>query len=137
MSVVYKSKVDMWLVCLVIALAVISILPVLLFAFSWTAVFIALGLFAFIIYCFLSTKYIITNDVLIIKCGFLINEKIDIANIVKILPIKSISAAPTASLDRIGLYITRQHTPIIVSPKNKAQFIEHLKSVNPRIIGSA
>lgn len=133
MSVVYKSKVNIWMVCLVIVIAIVSLVPVILFAFSWTAVLISFGLFAFIIYCFCSTKYIITNNILNIKCGFLINEKINIANIVKILPIKSISAAPAASLDRIGIYLNRQHTPIIISPKNKAQFIDSLKSINPNI----
>lgn len=134
MSEIYKSKVDIWLICLVIVLAAISILPVILFAFSWTAVIISLGLFAFIIYCFSSTKYIILDNILNIKCGFIINEKINIMNIAKIGPVKSISAAPTASLDRIGIYLKNQHTPIIISPKNKRDFIENLKSINPNII---
>lgn len=134
MDSVYKSKVDIWLVCLILAVAIISILPVLLFAFSWIAVFVSLGLFIFILYCFFSTKYIITNNILNIKCGFFINEKINIANIVKIAPIKSIIASPAASLDRIGIYLTKQHTPIIISPKNKRKFIDNLKSINPNIV---
>ncbi len=134
MNGVYKSKVDIWLVCLIMVVAIISILPVLLFAFSWIAVFVSLGLFVFIIYCFLSTKYIIINNILNIKCGFFINEKINIANIVKIVPVKSIIASPAASLDRIGIYLTKQHTPVIISPKNKREFIDNLKSINPNIV---
>lgn len=136
MNVVYKSKIDVWLVCLVIILSVISVLPVILFAFSWIAVFLAVVLFAFVTYVFLSTKYVITDDILNIKCGFLINEKVRIMDIVKIVPDKSILSAPAASLDRIGIYVVKQRTPIVISPKNKKQFIEDLKSINPNIIST-
>lgn len=136
MNVVYKSKIDVWLVCLVIILSVISVLPVILFAFSWIAVFLAVVLFAFVTYVFLSTKYVITDDILNIKCGFLINEKVRIMDIVKIVPDKSILSAPAASLDRIGIYVTKQRTPIVISPKDKKQFIEDLKSINPNIIST-
>lgn len=134
MDAIYKSKVDIWLICLVMAVAIISVLPVILFAFSWIAVIISLGLFVFIAYCLFSTKYIIHNDILNIKCGFFINEKVNIMNIAKVLPVKSIIAAPAASLDRIGIYLSRQNTPVIISPKNKKDFVDNLRSINPNII---
>ena len=134
MKKIYKSKVDIWLIFLIIGIFIISILPVLLFAFSWIAISITLGLYVFILYCFCSIEYIITDDILNIKCGFLINEKIKISNIVKIVPDKSILSAPAASLDRIGIYINNQKTPIIISPKNKTDFIYNLRILNPNII---
>ena len=134
MKKIYKSKVDIWLIFLIIGISFISILPVLLFAFSWIAISITLGLYVFILYCFCSIEYIITDDILNIKCGFLINEKIKISNIVKIVPDKSILSAPAASLDRIGIYINNQKTPIIISPKNKTDFIYNLRILNPNII---
>lgn len=134
MKKIYKSKVDIWLIFLIIGISIISILPVLLFAFSWIAISITLGLYVFILYCFCSIEYIITDDILNIKCGFLINEKIKISNIVKIVPDKSILSAPAASLDRIGIYINNQKTPIIISPKNKTDFIYNLRILNPNII---
>lgn len=134
MKKIYKSKVDIWLIFLIIGISIISILPVLLFAFSWIAISITLGLYVFILYCFYSIEYIITDDILNIKCGFLIDEKIKISNIVKIVPDKSILSAPAASLDRIGIYINNQKTPIIISPKNKTDFIYNLRILNPNII---
>ena len=134
MKKIYKSKVDIWLIFLIIGISIISILPVLLFAFSWIAISITLGLYVFILYCFCSIEYIITDDTLNIKCGFLIDEKIKISNIVKIVPDKSILSAPAASLDRIGIYINNQKTPIIISPKNKTDFIYNLRILNPNII---
>lgn len=134
MKKIYKSKVDIWLIFLIIGISFISILPVLLFAFSWIAISITLGLYVFILYCFCSIEYIITDDILNIKCGFLIDEKIKISNIVKIVPDKSILSAPAASLDRIGIYINNQKTPIIISPKNKTDFIYNLRILNPNII---
>ncbi len=119
---------------LIIGISIISILPVLLFAFSWIAISITLGLYVFILYCFCSIEYIITDDILNIKCGFLIDEKIKISNIVKIVPDKSILSAPAASLDRIGIYINNQKTPIIISPENKTDFIYNLRILNPNII---
>lgn len=133
MKKIYKSKVDIWLIFLIIGISIISILPVLLFAFSWIAISITLGLYVFILYCFCSIEYIITDDILNIKCGFLINEKIKISNIVKIVPDKSILSAPAASLDRIAIYIKSQKTPIIISPKNKKIFINNLKTINSNI----
>lgn len=125
---------DVWLICLVMTLVIISILPVILFAFSWIAVFMLLGLLGIVIYCFLSTKYIISNDVLIIKCGGFTSEKINIMDIVKILPIKSILSAPATSFDRIGIYLNKQYTPIIISPRNKKEFVEIMQFINPQII---
>ena len=56
-------------------------------------------------------------------------------DIVKIVPDKSILSAPAASLDRIGIY-AKQHTPIVISPKDKKKFIDDLKSINPNIIST-
>lgn len=133
MKEVYKSKVDLWLICFIMAVVIIPLLPVLLFAFSWTAAIISLGLLAFIFYCLFSTQYIISDDILNIKCGFLINDKINIMDITKISPSKSIVSAPAASLDRIGIYLNKQRTPVIISPKHKSDFINKLKSINPNI----
>lgn len=57
-------------------------------------------------------------------------------DIVKIVPDKSILSAPAASLDRIGIYVTKQHIPIVISPKDKKKFIDDLKSINPNIIST-
>lgn len=110
-----------------------SIITSFIIRFSWTAAIISLGLLAFIFYCLFSTRYIITDNILNIKCGFLINDKIRIMDITKISPSKSIVSAPAASLDRIGIYLNKQRTPVIISPKHKSGFINKLKSINPNI----
>jgi hypothetical protein len=90
-------------------------------------------LILFFIYLYHSTEYIITNDkVLLIKCGFLINERIDVKTINKIKKTRTILAAPAFSFDRMqinfGLYQS-----VVISPKDKDNFLQQLLLINPEI----
>ena len=108
-------------------------MPVIYFAFSWVAILAIFFLFALIFYCMFSIRYIIEDTTLRIKCGFFLNEKVDIMKITKITETNSILSAPAASLDRIAIYLRRQYSPVIISPENKNEFIEELQSINPDI----
>ncbi len=134
MPKIYKSKVSWWIACLVCLIVLLSVLPVIYFAFSWVAVLVFFLLFTFIFYCMFSIRYVIEGNTLRIKCGFFLNEKIDIMKISKITDTDSILSAPAASLDRIAIYLRRQYSPVIISPKNKNEFIEELQSINPDIV---
>ena len=88
--------------------------------------------YTFIIYTFTSNKYTIKGNVLNVKSGFLINENIDISNIKKIKETNNLISSPAASIDRIELFYNKFDS-IIISPKNKADFISELKQINPEI----
>lgn len=87
------------------------------------------------VYCpvFFSTHYTINaNGILRVKCSWLINYEVTVANIRKIENTRTLLSAPALSLDRIEIFYNKFDT-IIVSPKHKADFITALKKINPAI----
>jgi len=80
----------------------------------------------------LGTKYIISEEKLIVKCSPFYNKKIAIAEITKIKKTNSPISSPAPSLDRIDIHYEKYNS-VVISPKNKTEFITHLKSINPSI----
>ena len=79
-----------------------------------------------------STKYIINNNVLIVKCSFLMNKVVPINSIKSIKEITDFISAPAASIDRL-LIKYNENEYIVISPKRKSAFIIALKEINPSI----
>lgn len=88
-----------------------------------------LGLFAVIS---LNTKYTISAKVLHIKCLPFYNNELLIAHIKKVEVSRNLISSPAPSLDRIEIYFD-SYDSIVISPKDKFQFMEDLKLVNPAI----
>lgn len=78
------------------------------------------------------TYYIIDGNILRIKSWFLVNIKIDINNIKKIAETNNPLSSPAGSLDRLGVYYNKSSL-ILISPKDKQGFIEHILQINPKI----
>lgn len=121
-------------------LAVISIInaPMLIDLFQneptnlgWELTFVVV-LTTFITYLFFFTSYTIVNDSLIIKSGFF-SEKIAISKIKEIQKTNYILSAPAPSFNRI-LVKYGKFDEVIISPKNKRQFVNDLLAVNSGII---
>lgn len=68
---IYKSKIDYWLVGTMYLITIIPTIPAIIYAFSWTLIFLVVILLAFASSLIFNTKYIIKNEILTIKCGFL------------------------------------------------------------------
>ena len=131
MKKIYKSKIGIELV--------IPILLIIIFSFQniinnpkISAIVVLIFVLAFILYLFVSIKYTISNQNLNIKGGFLVNENIDISKIKKIEKTFNILASPAASLDRIEIKYGDGNS-ILISPKNKTEFINDVKKINPNI----
>ncbi|MFS4483195.1 PH domain-containing protein [Hyunsoonleella sp. 2307UL5-6] len=91
----------------------------------------------FLVYMFVSIKYIIQNKVLKIKCSVFFDKTIAIDSITKIEKTNSLLSSPAASItDRIELSYNKFDT-IIISPKCKSDFIKNVLEVNPRILVDA
>ena len=126
----YKSKIGIGLVLIlviifgsvgyIIANTVYNLPPILV-----TSAF-------FVLYLFLSTYYTIENEILNVRSGFLINMKINVNSIYKIVKSNSIMSAPAASLDRLKITY-QQNQIVVISPKNKQDFVNELKSINTKI----
>lgn len=131
MKKVYKSKIGLEII--------IPILIILAFGFKniinepkVAPIILLILVLAFITYMLTSIKYTIENQNLNIKAGFLINQNINIMNIESIKKSKNILSSPAASLDRLEI-IEKNKNSILISPKNKIEFIEELKKINPQI----
>ena len=134
MEKVYKTKIAIWLICVIVGFTVVPIIPVLIYDFSWIGVtIIALILFVALFSIF-NTRYTIHNNILSVKCGMFSTDSYDINQIRKIKDTNSILAAPAASLDRIAIYFAQQRTPLVISPKDKIGFIRNLQAINPDIV---
>ncbi|QDW21055.1 PH domain-containing protein [Flavobacterium sp. KBS0721] len=127
----YKSKIGLELA---IPLAVI---------FGWmlyngahskkaSMVLIAIVAIAFIVHMFSTTGYTVDKDSLRIKCGFFIDKSIIISGIQKISETYNPLSSPAASLDR--LRITYRGGEILISPREKRDFINDLTRINPDIV---
>ena len=131
MKKIYKSKIGLEII--------IPILIILAFGFKniinepkVAPIILLILVLAFITYMLTSIKYTVENQNLNIKAGFLINQNINIMNIESIKKSKNILSSPAASLDRLEI-IENNKNSILISPKNKIEFIEELKKINPLI----
>lgn len=130
-SKTYYSKIDSWLIILFAAIFLVGMIIPLLEG-DWLGVCIVLPTAVFVIHLLTNTYYAINGSLLIVKSGFIINTTIEIANIRKIEETKSMISSPAASLDRLEIFYNK-YDSIIISPKNKAEFIAAILAVNNNI----
>lgn len=129
MKKVYHSKIGLELIIPIAIILIIGFKNIIKEPKLAAIIFLAI-LIVFMIYIFTSIKYTIENQNLNIKAGFLINEDINILSIQKISKSKNILSAPAASLDRLEIIYGNKNS-ILISPKNKAEFIDEIKKINP------
>ncbi|HMN33464.1 MAG: PH domain-containing protein [Chitinophagaceae bacterium] len=129
----FKSKLS-------IGLLFISFIPILslffLFAFEvhgWIGMIILLPGLIFLIDIFVNTHYLLTENVLIVRCGFFYKKAIDLGSIQKISKSNSIINAPALSFDRIEIKFNQNDT-LIISPQNKNDFIKKITQQNSNIL---
>lgn len=130
---IYKSKIDYWLVGTMYLMTLIPTIPALIYAFSWTLIFLVVILLVFASSLIFNTKYIIENETLSIKLGILPIEKYSIQQIQSIQNTNTIMATPAISLDRIEIRFTNRKA-VVISPLDKHRFIEYVCKVNPTIV---
>jgi hypothetical protein len=127
---IYKSKVDWWL-GLVLVYPIFSSVASIIEG-EWIGyIGIALCLL-FIVFISKSTRYIISENHLIVKCMFIVNDKIEISKIRKIEKTNSILSSPALSLDRISIKFNK-YDEVYISPKERQAFIDELLKINPEI----
>lgn len=129
---IYRSSISPAIVLFLIAVFVFSGKPIVQEGFSWSAIIFLLLPIAFVVYVFASIKYTIVDDHLEVSDGILIRTAIPIQNIKRIKKTRSLLSAPAASLDRIEITYN-DNDYIIISPKHRIQFLQHLTSINPNI----
>ena len=127
---IYKSKIDWWMSLVLVYPIFRSIVSII--EGEWIGYFGILMCFLFIFFISKSTRYIIEENQLIVKCMFIVNNKIDISKIKKIEKTNSILSSPALSLDRIAIKFNK-YDEVYISPKEKQSFVNDLLKINPEI----
>lgn len=135
-NVIFRSKVDAWLVAVIVGVLSLCIAPMLFAPFNLvtaSAVVFLVVILAFAIDMTFNISYVVDGEWLTINTGRLFRgTRVRIADIKSIQSTHTIISAPAASLDRLRICVGK-YDEIIVSPKRKQEFIEALCRINPNI----
>ncbi|HEX3385506.1 MAG TPA: PH domain-containing protein [Mucilaginibacter sp.] len=132
MEKVFRSKIDLEL-AVPIAVIIGGTFIWLLYMHAWAGILVVLAAGLFVLHLFATTYYTISGDSLRIKSGFLINTVVDIGSISKITATRNMLSSPALSLDRIEIFYNK-YDSVMISPNDKAGFIQQIKEINPRIV---
>ncbi|GAB3418085.1 PH domain-containing protein [Niabella aquatica] len=132
MMIVYKTKASL-IIKLLFAIALTVVLIIALIEKSLALFTVAIALSAVIIYIFNHTYYVIYENTLSIKSGFIFNESLKINSIKKVTrKRKNLLSGPGFSVNRLVIEYN-EHDCVIISPSLQKEFLDHLKRVNPDI----
>lgn len=128
---VFKSKVDIWMAIIFIFIPISMIYGVIT---EPSAVLLLVTVFIIVLLCilFFGTKYVIEKDELIVYGG-IYKKRIPIKQIRSLRPSKNPLSAPAMSIDRIEITFDPHIQVILVSPKEREQFVKKLLEINPSI----
>lgn len=126
----FKSKKDVWLSVLIWG---VIILMFFIMITEQNIVVYIVGILnnALLLWLWFGTSYRIDDEALIVRSGPF-KSTIDIKTIKKLKDTKTLLAGPALSLDRIEIQYKTYDT-VIVSPKDKIEFIETLLNKNNSI----
>lgn len=139
MVMVFKSKVDGWLIWLTLGPPVVIFGALIVSAARaghlsdprfLNVIAVILIISGFVGMLFRSTYYRIEGGVLLIRCG-LFRWHVPIRSITTVTPTRSPASSPALSLDR--LRIEYEGRAVLVSPRDKDGFIRALRAANPAI----
>lgn len=127
---VFKSKIDWWFGLILVYPIFLSIKAML--EGEWVGLLGLAAVVEFILILSKTTQYIIDENQLIVKSTWIVNERIDISKITKVEKSNSILSSPALSLDRL-LVRYNKYDEVLISPKEKKEFIDELLKINPTI----
>lgn len=122
---VFKSKVDLWIVLLVYGLTLAPVVPLFCVDFSIVVFVIVCAILLFCTLLLFNIKYVVDGKSLIIKVLFLYTEY-SIDDIREIKSTKTFLSAPAASLDRIEI-VFKDKSSVVISPASKKAFVEKIR----------
>lgn len=99
----------------------------------WQPVIIILLAISFIIHMMINTWYEIGGGMLTIKCGFFYMKGIPLEEIKSIRPSRNPLSMPAFSLDRLEIRFGKTGY-VLISPKEKSEFLNMIQRANPEIV---
>ncbi|WP_022829362.1 PH domain-containing protein [Sphingobacterium paucimobilis] len=130
---VFKSKISTGL--LILLLVAILLAPAIMLyhrTHVWEAIILLLLTSAICLPTLLNTHYTIEEKVLKIRSGLLYKKNIPIDSVRKIVETNNMVSSPAASLDRLEIFFN-SFDSVLISPKDKADFISTIQEINPKI----
>lgn len=99
---------------------------------NWPMILVVLACSFFIYSLFCTTQYMLSDDLLTIKCSFVYKKTINVHSIQSVKPVVNFFSAPATSLYRLEIRFNNDDC-IEISPKNEKEFVESLLQINPAI----
>jgi len=133
MATVYKSKIDVWIALIILFVVVFSLISALqqLSAYSpyakWNALIIAAAGMGIPLWLLLATRYIITEDQLLVRSGPF-RWRIPISEISGITSTYSPFSSPALSIRRLRIEYG-DHKSVLISPRDRDNFIRQIESL--------
>jgi len=131
MVATFKSKIGLGLV-IPLGIILTGVSVQLIIAGAWFGLVIIALVVLFIGHMLFTTYYVVSEGMINIRCGFLVNQNVAIPSIKSISETNNALSSPAASLDRLQIAYGKYDT-VMISPKDKAGFIALLKSLKPDI----
>ena len=91
------------------------------------------GCLLFMIFLFSGIRYIISGEKLYLKLWFITNGSREIKDIVSIKRSYNPLSSPAASLKRLNIHFESSLTFWLISPVREKEFVEAIKTINPKI----
>ncbi|MDN3655243.1 PH domain-containing protein [Ferruginibacter paludis] len=99
---------------------------------DWIGFFIIVLVILFFVYLVRSTSYVISGEVLQVKCGFFYEKIIDVRKIKTIKEVSDFFGSPATSIKKVEIKYNDKES-VAISPTHKADFITTLLHINPAI----
>lgn len=131
MTKTHRSKIGLEIFIPLLIVELVFAVMMIIYG-HWISFGIIIVATAFSVHVAFTTFYTISGNILKVKSGFLINREIEISSISKIRESNNPLSAPAASLDRLELFFNKNDS-VLVSPKNKREFVADLQLVKPSI----
>jgi len=138
-SQVFPSKVDRWLVLLLVAawgVSLVSVVSAVQAGGPPSALYSTLGLevlvFGFVLWVFTTTRYTVGDGVLAVRSGPL-SWRIALDQITEIVPSRNPLSSPALSLDRLQVRYGRGRS-LLISPRERRSFLEAVVARSPGLI---
>ncbi|MFD2101092.1 PH domain-containing protein [Flagellimonas iocasae] len=128
---IYPSKIGWGLLAFVFIIFAVGIYQQVK-SELWIGVVIQVVVLVLVLLIFFSISYEIHGKTLWVKSFFWVKKEVPIESITRISETYNPISSPAASLDRLEI-LYGKYNSVIISPKDKMDFIAHLKSIAPDI----
>jgi len=136
---VHPSKRDAWIVALIwfgVVIIVASTIGIITsptsFLFRVSMILLSLSAAGFCLWVLYVTYYRLTETRLIIRCGPF-TSKISLEAIEEVKPSRNPLSSPACSLDRLHIKYQGSRFGMLISPRDKRQFLEDLVASCPQL----